>query len=99
VDAKRKKVDEASDALNKEPSENNWKRFSAALGKSGIRYYRMAWANEGKLNKMQDLTKSAAELYDQRYKMIAKVPIFVRNGKRIRGATKYLVGLQVLNKV
>ena len=81
-----------------DPSEKNWKTFAAALKKSDIKYYKIIFANEGKLNKMQDITKSVAELYDAKYKLITKVPIFKKEGKRTRGATIYLTGLQVSNK-
>lgn len=95
---KNEEVGRLAKVLFKEQSEKNWGMIQKALEKSTIKYYRVVWANEGKLNKMQDLTKSVAELYDSKYKVIAKIPIFLKNGKRLRGATKYLIGLQVLNR-
>ncbi len=92
------KISDIADALWKEPSEKNWKSFAATLGKSSVRYYKVIFANEGKLNKMQDLTKSFAELYDSKYKLVTKVPIFKKEGKKVRGSTIYLTGLQVSNK-
>ncbi len=79
--------------LWKEPSKKNWETFAKALGKSPIEYYKIVFANEGKLNKMQDLTKSYAELYDSKHKVVTKVPIFIKNGKKVDGATIYLMGL------
>ncbi len=72
--------------------------FSESLKKSGIKYYKIIFANGGKLNRMQDITKSVAKLYDSRYNLVTKVPLFVRNGKEIAGATIYLVGLSVCNR-
>ncbi len=95
---KNSDVERLAKALFKEQSEKNWGLFPIALKKSTVKYYRIVWANEGKLNKMQDLTKSFAELYDSKFKMIAEVPIFVKTGKKLRGATKYLIGLEVLNR-
>lgn len=87
-----------ADKLWKDKSEKSWEAFAKGLGKSGIRYYRVVFANEGKLNKMQDITKSFAELYDAKFKLVTKVPIFKNEGKKVRGATIYLIGLQVYNK-
>ncbi len=92
------KIQRAADLLWKEQNEDNWKNLADSLEKGRARYYRVVFANEGKLNKMQDLTKSFANLYDAKYNLIAKVPIFMRDKARVRGATIYLSGLQVLNK-
>lgn len=94
----KNKIDAIAAALWKAPSEKNWRAFASALKKSNIKYYKIIFANEGKLNKMQDITKSVAELYDAKYKLVTKVPIFKNEGKRTRGATIYLIGLQVSNR-
>ncbi len=85
--------------LWKEPNEKNWVSFSKALKGSGIKYYKVIFANAGKLNKMQDLAKSYVELYDAKYRLVNKVPLFMKTGKKIDGATIYLKGLQVSNRV
>ncbi len=85
----------AAKELWKSPSEDNWKAFRSSLNKSSIVYYRIVFANGGRLSKAQDLTKSFAELYDAEYKLVAEVPIFERRGIKVRGATIYLTGLQV----
>ncbi len=92
------KVVDVADALWKEKSEDRWREFAEALKGSGVRYYKVVFADEGKLTRMQDLTKSYAQLYDADYKTVTKVPLFMKQGKGIRGATKYLIGLQVSNK-
>ncbi len=92
-------VKKAADALWKEQNEDNWKAFAKALKDSNAEYYKIVFANEGKLNRMQDLTKSYAEIYDAKYHQITKIPIVRNEGKKVRGATIYLVGLQVSNRV
>jgi predicted phage-related endonuclease len=79
--------------LWKEQTKKNWEAFAKAIDKSPIEYYKIVFANEGKLNKMQDLTKSYAELYDAKHKIVTKVPVFMKTGKKVDGATIYLVGL------
>jgi len=79
--------------LWREQSKKNWEVFAKALDKSPVEHYKIVFANEGKLNRMQDLTKSYAELYDAKHKVVTKVPIFMKNGKKIDGATIFLVGL------
>src|SRR5271155_3747807 len=92
-----KKITNIVEKLWKEPVEKNWKAFASSLKKSGIKNYRVNFQNEGKLNKVQDLAKSFVELYDAKYKLVAKVPVFMKNGKKLTGATIYLMGLQVVN--
>ena len=96
--ASNSKIQGAAGALWKEQNEKNWKNLAGALKNSSVMYYKVVFANEGKLNKMQDLTKSFANLYDAKYKLVAKVPIFMTTKNKVRGATIYLTGLQVLNK-
>ncbi len=91
------KLSAAAERLWKEPEEKSWRAFSSALKGSSARYYRITFQNNGKLNKVQDLAKSFAKLYDAKYNELAKVPIFMKKGKGITGATIYLMGLQVLN--
>lgn len=91
------KLDKAAEAVWKMPSEKNWESFHSALKGSGIVYYRVAYQNGGKLNRIQDIKKSFVELFDARYKLKAKVPLFMNDGKGITGATKYLIGLKVIN--
>ena len=95
--AENKKIISIVEKLWKEPVEKNWKIFASLLKKSGIKYYRVNFQNEGKLNKVQDLAKSFVELYDAKYKLVTKVPIFMKDGKKLTGATIYLMGLQVVN--
>jgi hypothetical protein len=90
-------IQEISDELWENPEEKNWKLLSASLKKSGIAYYRTVY-NKGKLKNTQDLKKSYAELYDSKAKLVTKVPLFMKKGKEMRGATIYLKGLQINNK-
>ncbi len=93
------KLEKAAEELWREQSDEKWGEFAGALVGSNAAYYKVVFANEGKLSKMQDLTKSYAEIYDAEYKPITKVPIVKKEGKKVRGATIYLMGLQVSNKV
>ena len=93
------KINDIADALWKDESEKNWKEFAKALPKSGLKYYRVVFLKEEKLKKAQDLTKSYAELYDAKEKLVAKIPIFEKKGKKIEGATYYMKGLLTINKV
>ncbi|MDE1846935.1 MAG: hypothetical protein KGH52_02645 [Candidatus Micrarchaeota archaeon] len=92
-------IRKASEALWKDQSDKNWGAFSGTIKKSNARYYRVFFEKEAKLKKTEDLRKSFAEIYDAKYRPIARVPIFKGKGKNIEGATIYLKGLQVNNRV
>ena len=86
-----------SDRLWDNPEEKNWKSLASSLKASGIVYYRPVYG-KGKLKNTQDLKKSYIELYDKKAKLVTKVPLFMKNGKELRGATIYLKGLSINNK-
>lgn len=92
------KIDAIASDLRKSPTKQNWERFSKALKGSGLKYYRITFEKGGKLNKAQDLTKSYAELFDAKEKMVTKVPIFMKEGKKVVGSTIYLMGLIGINR-
>jgi len=93
---KNDEIIKIADALQKEPNETNWEKFAKALKKSGIKYYRIVYVS---LKNAEDLTKSYAELFDAKGKLVTKVPIFNRGkGKKVEGATIYLKGLLNINK-
>jgi len=91
-----KDMENVGKLLWENPSEKNWKTLASSLKKGGIVYYRVFF-EKGKLNKTQDLRRSYAGLYDKKENLVAKIPIFKREGKRIEGATIYLKGLLILN--
>ncbi len=84
--------DDTVKALWKNQSKANWEKLRRALKTGGVKYYAVAF-EKGKLNKTQDLTKSYAELYDAKERPVGRVPIFIKEGKGVRGATIYLTGL------
>ncbi|MDE1869397.1 MAG: hypothetical protein KGH71_00225 [Candidatus Micrarchaeota archaeon] len=84
--------------LWKDQSEDNWEALAGALKKSNVKYYRVMFAKKSKLNKIEDLRKSYAQLYDSKYKTVAKIPLFKKMKGGMEGATIYLKGLQVNNK-
>ncbi len=83
--------------LNKNPVRENWEKFQSLLPKSKAKYYKTFYV-DGKLRGVQDLTKSYVEIYDSSQKPIARIPIFVKDKKKIEGATYYLKGLLNVNK-
>ncbi|MFP3278240.1 MAG: hypothetical protein RXO43_01595 [Candidatus Micrarchaeota archaeon] len=93
---KNDEIIKIADMLQKEPNETNWEKFAKALKKSGIKYYRIVYVS---LKNAEDLTRSYAELFDAKGKLVTKVPIFKRGkGKKVEGATIYLKGLLNINK-
>ncbi len=88
--------EELSENLWKKPTKENWEMMEKYLKKSTAKYYKIKF-EKGKINKEQDLTKSYAEIFDSKEKMLGKIPIFLNEGKKVVGATIYLVGLQILN--
>lgn len=91
-------VKKMADKLWKSPNTKNWEEFAKILKKSGIKYYKTFYAN-GKLKRLEDLTESYALLYDGRYRVITKVPVYKTISKGIEGALIYLMGLQNANLV
>jgi len=93
---KNNEIIKIADLLQKEPNEANWGKFAKALKKSGIKYYRIVYVT---LKNAEDLTKSYAELFDVKGKLVTKIPIFKKSdGKKVEGATIYLKGLFNINK-
>ena len=85
--------------LGKQPTEKNWKAFSLKLHRSSIRYYRIIFTGKGGSSEGEDLKKSYAELYDAGHMRAGTVPLFVKEGGKIRGSTAYLKGLGRYGKV
>jgi hypothetical protein len=91
--------DAAVSQLWKDPSEKNWVAFSKALKDSKIRYYKTFYVND-KIKRLKDLKESYAVLYDGKYKVVTKVPVYKKASKNsIEGAMIYLMGLLNANKV
>lgn len=88
---------ESSKELWRNPSKGNWEEFSKHL-KGKAMYYKVIFEH-GKIKKNEDITRSFVEILDSKSKVICKVPLFMRDGKNLRGATMYLKGLQILNGV
>ncbi|MEM0201108.1 MAG: hypothetical protein QXD23_01770 [Candidatus Micrarchaeaceae archaeon] len=87
---------ELSENLWKSPTKENWEEMKKTLNKSTAKYYKVKF-EKGKISKDQDLTKSYIEIFDSKEKILGTIPIFIKDGKKISGATIYLVGLQILN--
>ncbi len=87
---------EAMDALWKKPEKKNWEEFSSLLKKSKAFYYDVVYNSD--VNKVDDLKKAYAEIYDKSKKPIGRVPVYMMNGRKIEGATIYLEGLHNINR-
>ena len=84
--------------LRKHSTKKNWKAFSSKLHRSSIKYYKIVFTVKSS-SKGEDLEKSYVELYDAGHRKAGTVPLFVKEGGKIRGATAYLKGLRRYNKV
>ncbi len=89
-------IEKYAEALWESKSKKNWESFRGALKKSEVKYYNTVFTNG--VNKLQDLGKSYVELYDSDEKLVTKIPIYMKEGKKIEGATIYLVGLLNVRK-
>ncbi|MGC8694405.1 MAG: hypothetical protein ACP5RI_02190 [Candidatus Micrarchaeia archaeon] len=89
-------LNKIAEELWKSPNEDNWSRFRDVLKKSKAKYYKVIY--EKSLGSKEDLRKSYAELYDSKYKLITKIPIFKEVKGGVEGATINLEGLLNANK-
>ncbi len=81
-----------AEKLWKDPSEKNWEAFRKVMLNSQARYYRTTYVN-GKIRNLNDLKKSYCELFDAKYNVIAKVPVYKKIPNSIEGALWYLRGI------
>ncbi len=89
-------IGKLGESLWKDQDESNWEKFGAALKKSKAKYYRVNF-EKGRVQRVDDLRKSYAEIFDSRANAIAKIPVFRKKGKGIRGSLIYLKGLTKFN--
>ena len=89
---------EIAEKLWKDQSDKNWNEFAKSLKKGNAKYYKVFF-EKNKLKKVEDLKTSFAEIYDAKYRPLTRVPVFKGKGKNMEGATIYLKGLQVNNRV
>lgn len=90
-----KKADVIS-ALNSDPSEENWKSAIPKMLKEGKYYY--VFYPDG-VNEERSLLEAHAVIYGSDKKILYKVPIVKKSGKKIEGATIALKGLQINRSV
>ncbi|MGI0141462.1 MAG: hypothetical protein ACREBF_02310 [Candidatus Micrarchaeales archaeon] len=96
--AKIDNIKQIAQMLWKNQGEANWEALAKSLKKGNVKYYKVFFEKKSKLNKIEDLRKSYAELYDSKYKTVSKIPIFKKGKQGMEGATIYLKGLSVNNK-
>jgi basic membrane lipoprotein Med (substrate-binding protein (PBP1-ABC) superfamily) len=90
------KLNEIAEELWKSPTEDNWSKFRDIIKKSKAKYYKIIYTKS--LGSKEDLRKSYAELYDSKFNLITKIPIFKEVDKGVEGATINLEGLLNANK-
>ncbi len=90
---KRERLKEIAVELKRKPSRENWELFADAAGKAGASYYKIVYPPE--LGGKADLTKAHAEIFGKDRKRICDVPIILEEGKKVRGSTIYLKGLEL----
>lgn len=79
-------------ALKENPTLNIWLEFAAELKNTNIKYYIITYT-KGNLDTEQDLTRSYSTLYDEMGRAITSIPIYIKEGIRVRGALFFLKGL------
>ncbi len=79
--------------FNRNPSEDNWKKFMGIMKKDKAKYYYIAFPAgvKGK----GSLRDAYAVIYNGQRKQLYKIPVMKTVGKKIEGATIYLKGLEV----
>ncbi len=90
-------ISEEAATLSSKPTRANWERFARSLRESKAAFYSIRYSG-GKISSKEDLRDAYAQIYDSKEKPIARVPVVIEDGKRIKGATIYLKGLLNLNK-
>ncbi len=94
--AGKKGIDSAVANLNANPTKENWEAFRKLLLKSGAKYYKVFYPK--KLESKKELEYAYAVIYNSRYRQMFRVPVFMRSGKSIEGATIYFKELLNTNK-
>ncbi len=80
------------DALNSNPSRENWKAAQKRIQKEGKYYYVFyPTALKGK----QSLFDAHIVIYDKAYRQLYKVPVMQKEGGKVDGSTYYLKGLEI----
>ncbi len=87
---------EIVERLNRQQSKGNWEALGKSLKASGMKYYSIKF-EKGKVNELEDLRKAYAQLHSPAGKVSYRIPGVMANGKKVRGATIYLMGLTHLN--
>ncbi len=86
----------AVDELNANPDRKHWEAFHRYLLKSRAKYYKVFYPK--KVERAKDLTVAFAVIYDAKYTPLFRIPIVLKDGKKIGGATIYFKELLNTNK-
>jgi hypothetical protein len=91
-----RKQAEVAEQLNAHPDEKHWEAFRKFMLKGGAKYYKVFYPR--KLRSGKDMLSAYAMIYDSRYVPMFRVPIVVKVGGKVRGATIYLKELLNTNR-
>lgn len=82
--------------LNRNPDRRHWEAFRDCLSKSGAKYYKAFFPK--KLKKRGDLLAAYVIVYDQKYIPMFRIPIMMKTGSKVKGASIYFKSLINTNK-
>ena len=82
--------------LNAHPDKKHWEAFRRYLLKSRAKYYKVFYPK--KLKSRGDLLAAYVIIYDSGYAPMFRIPVTMRAGSAIQGATIYLKELLNTNK-
>ncbi len=85
------------DALDKDPSKSNWEAMSSSIKRSNVSHYKVFYPK--KIKEKQDLKSAYVILYDDKFKIIGRIPLVSKDGHGASGMLFYLRGLSLNRKV
>ncbi len=82
--------------LQANPDRKHWEAFRRYLIRSDAKYYKVFYPR--KLKSKKDLVAAYAIIYDSMYAPLFRIPVTIKDGNRLVGATIYMKGLLNTNK-
>jgi hypothetical protein len=81
------------EALNKNPSKSNWEAMASSIKRSNVSYYKVIYPR--KIKEKQDLKSAYVILYDDKFRIMGKIPILSKSSTGASGMLFYLRGLNL----
>jgi hypothetical protein len=94
--AKPIKTNKVVDELNRNPDKKHWEAFRKYLVKSNARYYKAFFPK--KIKRKNDLLAAYVTVYDAKYLPMFRIPIMMKKGSIVEGASIYFKSLINTNK-